>query len=227
MDAGRRSRYGRRVARKPLPNASPRIKRVGKAEPTEVSGKRVTGRPCLMTALTVARFLDYVRDGMVIQHAEALCGLGTDTVGGWLERGRRDIEKRDLQLQTDGKMPKLSKWGNFAIAFANARASAQAECWGTLNEIRRTRGPSPGMDAAGKVIPGPILHPEVASSNAKWQLSRMDNMLFGAGSQRTDILKPGAGGPEGGGEDDAAIVMEILDRRLDRKLAQRDRTDGE
>lgn len=219
-----------RVPRKPLPNAAPRRKRTEKALPAKpLPGEaRKRGRPCMMTAVTVAKFLAHIRDGVWRDDAEALVGLGRDVVDSWLKRGRREIAKRDESMQRDGTMPKLGKWGNFVIAVENAEASMIAECWGTLTEIRRARGPSPGLDADGNLIPGPLLHPEVASKNAMWQLTRKNNLRFGQGSQRTDLVRGGASGSgDGSDDDDVAAVMEALDRRIEKKIAERDNSERE
>jgi hypothetical protein len=227
VDDGSADRYGvPSMPQKPPPNKRPRRKRTTVAPSVKPPRGTKGGRPCLMTAATVARFLAYLRDGVWRDDAEALCGLGKGTVDSWLARGRREIEKRDVALQLDGDMPKLSKWGNFVTAVANAEASMIHECWGTLTEIRRMRGPST-VDPEGNTIPGPILHPEVASKNAIWQLTRKDNLRFGQGSQRTDITRPGGAGGDGADEDDAAAVMELLDRRIEKKIAEHGARDGE
>lgn len=181
------------------------------------------GRPTLMTAATVDKVLGHLRDGLFRDTTEALCGLGRGTLESWIARGRKDLEKAEAALQLRGEMPtNLSKWAKFVLAVEAAEAHSEAEDWGTVNEVQRARGPSPGLDEHGRPIPGPLLHPALALDAAKYKRSRKNNLRYGAGSQRTDITRAGGEGESGSGEDDAATVMEILDRRIEKKMVERD-----
>lgn len=191
------------------------IKRTEKAQPAPVpkGEKRATGRPCLMTAQTVGRLFAGLRQGLWRDDAAALAGLGVDTLDSWIARGRAEIQKADIVLQSTGAMPRYTKWANFVTDLVVVEVQLRAKLLGIMFEIADTRAPSTENDENGDPIPGVLMYPDAAFRCITWYLSRKDNKRYGSGSQRTDLIRGGSA-DDLDGIDPGQFVLEQIARAL-------------
>jgi hypothetical protein len=178
-----------------------------------------TGGVSVFTAARVGQFLAHVREGLWRETAAPMAGIGDRTLRRWVAKGREEIERADklASTQRTEKIPTLGRFGSFVVELLAAEAAAEAQALGIVLEIQRGRGPDI-EHPDGTITPGPLLDPAASLKAATWWLERRNNLRYGRGSQRTDLMRGTAGGSDDEGletEDVGAFVLGALQRALD------------
>lgn len=121
----------------------------------------------------VEQFIAHIREGGLWRDdAARLVGLGTDTIDGWIRKGRKNIEQVRAQHLADDSLPELDKFGRFVKRLEAAESEVQARMVGIIVEVAHTAD-----------------DPETRARWAAWYLARRDNLRYGSGSQRADLLR--------------------------------------
>lgn len=66
-----------------------------------MAAKKTRGRKTLLTPETVETITRYLKDGGYVDHACTAVGIGKSTYYSWLERGRKEADRRAAGLEPD------------------------------------------------------------------------------------------------------------------------------
>ncbi len=153
---------------------------------------------CKLTPTVAARIVEHVRSGLFRYNAAALVGVGERALQGWVARGRLNLDEieRAAQLDADGDLPEIDRFGRFVVALEAAEAEAEAKVLGVVEQLAtKCEDPATRLRAA------------------IWYLERKAPRTYGRGATRVD-LSLNAGTSEDTVIDTVVTAIGQIERRL-------------
>lgn len=182
-----------------------------------------------MTPEIVERILANIRRyGCFREVAAGMAGVRKDQLARWLKNGRAELDKAAVKAEQTRRLPKLGRFAQFVVALEQVEDEVEGKAVGVLAEIASARGPDLIDETTGQPIPGsgPLLYPDAAFRSATWWLSRKNNLRYGSGSQRTDLVRGGKAEGDDTEADAGAYVLDKLAQFVALKVTANERADS-
>jgi hypothetical protein len=164
-----------------------------------------------LTPELLESLLDHLTRGVFRTNACALIGIDSRTLEIWMRKGRDELADACEEMDTTGRMPRLSRYGELVARVEAVEAAVESDMLGVVVRVARLIEPEVARtvnpDGSETVVVISPAQPEAAFKAATWYLERKRHLVYGRGALRVDI---GPTSPSGDEDEDPAELF--LDR---------------